>query len=109
MAERSGDFNTGGSCRRKIVTAYREAAIYIACLLESCGPLSPRQLRALGTSPKTHSILYSDFYGWFERVARGVYALRPQGQAELRQYSGVARRYRALARRRAGSKASRSR
>jgi len=100
MARRSGDFNTGGSRRRKIVTAYRENAVHIACLLDRLGQLSPRQLRTLGTGPKTHSILYSNFYGWFERVARGVYGLSEQGRTELAQYPDLTRRYRALARKR---------
>jgi hypothetical protein len=93
MAERSGDFNQAGSCRRKLVTAYRENAIHIACCLDRLGPLSPRQLRALDTGPKTLSILYSNFYGWFERVDRGLYALSAQGQTELAQYPELARRY----------------
>ena len=94
IAHRSGDFNNGGSCRQKLVTAYRENAIQIACSLDALGPLSPKQLRALGTGPKTHSILYSDFYGWFERIDRGVYALRPQARAELRQYPELVRKCR---------------
>jgi hypothetical protein len=97
MNGRSGDFNVGGTHSRKLVTAYRENAIHIACLLETLGPLTPAQLRAHGTGPKTQSILYSDFYGWFERVARGVYALRPQGRAALKSYSRIARRYRPAA------------
>jgi len=98
MAGRSDDLNEGGSCRRKIVTAYRENVIHIACCLERLGPLSPRQLRALGTGPKTASILYSNFYGWFERVDRGVYALRQRRRNELAQYPELLQRYRALVR-----------
>lgn len=93
ISERSGDFNQAGSCRRKLVTAYRENAIHIACCLDRLGPLSPKQLRALDTGPKTLSILYSNFYGWFERIDRGLYALSAQGQAELAQYPALARRY----------------
>jgi hypothetical protein len=54
---RTGDFNTGGSCRTKLMTAYRESAIHIACCLEQLGPMAPKQLRALGTGDKTLSIL----------------------------------------------------
>ena len=96
MAGRSDDFNLGGSSQRKIVTAYRENAVHIACCLERLGPLSPRQLRALGTGPKTQSILYSNFYGWFERVGRGVYALRERGRSEVAGYPKLVRRYRTL-------------
>jgi len=94
MEGRSGDFNCGGSTRRKIVTAYRENAIQIACYLDAMGPLSPKQLRDLGTGPKTLSILYSIFYGWFERVDRGVYALRAQGREELGEFAELAGQYR---------------
>ncbi len=94
MSQRSEDFNTAGSSQRKLVTAYRENAIQIACYLDVLGPMSPRQLRALGTGPKTLSILYSNFYGWFERIDRGLYALRPQAREELRQYPGLAEKCR---------------
>ena len=94
MEGRSGDFNCGGSTRRKIVTAYRENAIQIACCLDAKGPMSPRQLRALGTGAKTLSILYSNFYGWFERVDRGVYALRAQGREGLGEFGELAGQYR---------------
>jgi hypothetical protein len=95
MSQRSDDFNTAGSCKRKIVTAYRENAIQIACYLDVLGPMSPKQLRSLGTGPKTLSIMYSDFYGWFERVNRGVYALRGAARGELAQYPALVRRFRA--------------
>ena len=93
IANRSGDFNKGGSTRKQIVTAYRENAIHIACCLDRFGPLAPRQLRALGTGDKTLSIVYSNFYGWFERVERGVYALRQQGRDELKQRRKLVRHY----------------
>jgi hypothetical protein len=89
MSARSGDFNQGGATRTKIITAYRENALQIASHLDTLGPLSPKQLRALGTGPKTHSILYSNFYGWFERVDRGIYALREKGREEIKHYPGV--------------------
>ena len=94
MDGRSGDFNCGGSTRRKIVTAYRENAIQIACYLDAMGPMSPRQLRDLGTGPKTLSILYSNFYGWFERIDRGIYALRAQGRDGLAEFSELAGQFR---------------
>jgi hypothetical protein len=89
MEGRSGDFNVGGSTRRKLVTAYRENALQIACFLDAMGPMTPKELRGLGTGPKTQSILYSDFYGWFERVDRGVYGLKPAGREELKEYAEV--------------------
>ena len=42
-----------------------------------------RSLRATGTVPNAGRILAADYYGWFERVARGTYGLTPAGQAAL--------------------------
>jgi len=97
IESRSHDYNEGGSTRRKLVTAYRENAIQIACYLDLLGPLSPRQLRALGTGSKTWSILYGNVYGWFDRIGQGLYALRPQGRQEVARYPRLVRRYRARA------------
>ena len=92
---RSGAYNLGGRTRRKLMTAYRENAIHIACCLAELGPLTPLRLRALGTGPKTRSILSNDVYGWFERIARGLYSLRARGREELKLYPRVVKRYRA--------------
>lgn len=93
IENRSGDFNTGGCTRRKIVTAYRENAIHVACALAKFGPLEPRRLRALGTGNKTTSILYDNHYGWFERIDRGVYALKSRGRKALDDYGALTRHY----------------
>lgn len=94
IAERSGDYNEGGSSRRGIVTAYRENVIMVACCLDRHGPLAPRQLRALGTGPKTQSILSSNFYRWFERVDVGLYALSAKGRASLDDYPELVAQFR---------------
>lgn len=81
---RYGDFNKGGSTRRKLVTAYRENSIHIACCFMKFGRLSPAQLKKIGTGPKTSSILEKNYYGWFEKVDRGLYGLRGDA-GELRE------------------------
>jgi hypothetical protein len=96
MIGRSADRNQGGSTQQKLITAYRENAVHIACCLERYGPLSLRQLRALGTGSKTFSILYKNVYGWFERVGRGIYGLSPRGRAELIEYPDLVVEYAAL-------------
>lgn len=80
IGRRTGDFNLGGSTRRPLVTAYRENAIQIACYLADSGEMQPRQLRALGTGPKTLSILSMNVYGWYGRVGRGAVRRDPQGE-----------------------------
>ncbi|HRI87103.1 MAG TPA: DUF2161 family putative PD-(D/E)XK-type phosphodiesterase [Candidatus Hydrogenedentes bacterium] len=89
MAGRSGDYNTGGSTRRKLVTAYRENALRIAHLLAQNGPMTTRALRAIGTGPKTTAILYDDVYKWFQRVSLGTYALTEKGKSALTEYADL--------------------
>ncbi len=93
---RSGSYNVGGSVREKIMTAYRENAIHIACCLDRYGELSPRRLMEFGTGSKTQSILSKNFYGWFERVSRGVYKLHQEGRIALENYGEAVTHYRKL-------------
>jgi hypothetical protein len=93
VGQRSADYNTAGSTRRKIMTAYREQAIRIACLLSVHGTLSPKDLRALGTGPKTQAILYDNVYGWFQRVGAGTYRLAAHGARDIDTYPELKRRY----------------
>jgi len=81
---RNGDHNTGGSTGKKIITSYRENAIHIAVLLKKNGQLSIKQLKELGTDEKkTGAILRDNYYGWFDRVGRGVYTLSEKGAEEI--------------------------
>ena len=41
IASRSADYNRAGSTRTKLVTAYREIAIHVACCLKKKGRLTP--------------------------------------------------------------------
>ncbi|MEH7884982.1 DUF2161 family putative PD-(D/E)XK-type phosphodiesterase [Bacillus sp. JJ1609] len=82
---RSADYNIGGSSKKKIMTAYKENCIQIACYLEKLGPMAPKALAALGTGNKTQSILNKNYYKWFDRVQRGVYAISEQGRMEIRE------------------------
>ena len=68
-------------------------AIHIACSLKKFGPLSPKQLRSLGTDKdKTQVILADNHYDWFDKVSKGIYILNEQGikdlntHAELKEY-----------------------
>lgn len=84
---RNFDLNTGGSRGEKLVTAYRESAIFIACCLEKYGPLSPKKLRELGTDiKKTTQILSSNHYGWFYKLNRGIYCISDEGRSGLKEY-----------------------
>jgi len=95
IGRRSGDFNLGGSTKRPLVTAYRENAIHIACLLADGGEMAPRRLREMGSGPKTLSILSGNVYGWFQRVIRGVYAVTTKGREALALYPELVSHFRA--------------
>jgi len=86
-ARRVGDPNRGGSSTRvPLMTAYRQAALRCAASLAANGPMKVAALRAAGDAPNAAAILRDDFYGWFERVERGVYTLTPKGRRGLRQF-----------------------
>jgi len=78
---RIGDPTLGGSSTRAPrMTAYRQQALVCAEALRP-GPAKPKDLRA--QAPDAAQILRSNYYGWFERVARGVYQLTDAGRAAL--------------------------
>jgi len=91
VADRTGDYNIGGSSKQKLITAYKENAILIACCLRHLGPCSPKKLRSLGTGEKTTSILSHNHYGWFQRIERGVYKVTEQGAIEASAYKTIYR------------------
>ncbi|MCM3575173.1 DUF2161 family putative PD-(D/E)XK-type phosphodiesterase [Mesobacillus subterraneus] len=90
---RSADYNIGGSNKTKIMTAYKENCIQIACYLEKLGQMSPKALVALGTGDKTPLILQKNYYKWFERVERGIYVITEQGKADLKDYPELVEYY----------------
>ena len=86
-ARRVGDPNRGGSSTRvPMMTAYRQQALRIAALLARNGAMTLAALRAADDVPQAAAILQRDAYGWFERVARGTYALTPAGQSGLQRF-----------------------
>lgn len=89
VAERSGDYNIGGSTKTMLMTAYRENAILIAYCLSQLGPTSPKQLRQHGTGEKTTGILSNNHYDWFQRVEKGVYKLTDKGEVESKLFKVI--------------------
>lgn len=81
------DANVGGSTRTKLVTAYKENAIFVACCLEKYGPMSPKQLKVSGTDKKqTYSVLRGNHYGWFEKIEKGIYSITDVGKDALLEH-----------------------
>lgn len=86
---RSSDHNTGGTTGRPIVTAYREESLRIATHLAQHGPSKVQAIRIATGIGRAGEMLQKDYYGWFERVERGLYCLTPQGEQGLVQYADV--------------------
>lgn len=89
FGQRSGDHNTGGTSRRPIVTAYREEALRIAAFLAAHGTERPAAIRSATGVDRAGDILRRNYYGWFERVGRGLYRLSPAGKEALAAYADV--------------------
>ncbi|MBF9030193.1 hypothetical protein HKCCE3408_07285 [Rhodobacterales bacterium HKCCE3408] len=86
FARRQGDPNRGGT-RGQVLTAYRQDALACAAHLAVSGPTKGAQVRDATGVPRATEIMRTDHYGWFERVAPGVYALTEAGAAGLRHWT----------------------
>lgn len=89
---RSGDYNTGGSTRTNLVTAYRETALECAYWLGREGALTAKELRERTEYAHVARLLSDNYYGWFERIGRGVYRITDQGRQALEAYRDVIER-----------------
>jgi Uncharacterized conserved protein len=91
---RNLDLNKGGSRGKKLVTSYRESALFIACCFNMYGSMSPKKLRQLGSDEKkTLSILAKNHYGWFQKLGRGLYGITEEGVKALEEYSELTAYY----------------
>lgn len=87
FARLAGDPNTGGSTRRGLVTAYRQDALRCLDLLQRNGPTKAALVAGETGVATARRIMSDNHYGWFERVETGIYALSPNGQKALAEYS----------------------
>jgi hypothetical protein len=85
---RVGDPNIAGTTRTPRMTAYRQDALRCAAHL-AIAPGSPATIAKATGVAKAATLLRADHYGWFERIARGVYALTPTGQAALAEHQAI--------------------
>lgn len=95
LENRQVDGNVGGMTRRKIMTAFREKSIRLACILEKEGQVSTAFLRERGMEDCI-GILSRNYDKWFRRVEKGVYTLSEKGTEALEQedYAKVVSFYR---------------
>ena len=78
--KRQGDTALGGSTKVPIMTAYRQQAIACATAMID-GPLRPRDLKPV--TPTAGQILRNNYYGWFDKIDKGIYALSDAGRLAL--------------------------
>ena len=82
FARIQGDPNTGGATRGGLMTGYRQDALTCALHLLEYGPARGADIvKATGITRATQ-VMYSNHYGWFERVEKGIYALTDKGRTE---------------------------
>ena len=84
-----GDPNEGGATRHGIVTGYRADAIRCARFLAVHGPSKGSAVAEWAEVPQATRIMADNHYGWFTRVARGVYGLTTSGKAGLADYGDI--------------------
>ncbi|WP_240841203.1 DUF2161 family putative PD-(D/E)XK-type phosphodiesterase [Acidaminobacter sp. JC074] len=82
--------NIGGTTGIKRMTAYREETIAVAVALSKYQEASPKQVKLFTDNKKTGQILYSNHYGWFDRIGQGKYRLTAKGFEALETYKEVA-------------------
>lgn len=80
--------NVGGVTKTKIITSYRERALLIAYYLQE-EPRAIKELKSLTNDCKCATILQKNYYHWFDRVERGIYALNQKGIKGLEKYKQV--------------------
>lgn len=77
---RKGDPTAGGATKSPIMTAYRQQALLCAAALQQ-GLTRPRDIKPIVANAGT--ILIGNVYGWFDRTAKGQYALSVAGTEAL--------------------------
>lgn len=92
---RTGSANTGGVSRRKILTAYKEQALWVARLLRDGGPMRAEDVKKRGGPPNTGIILGRNVLGWFDREPdpgggkRYLYHPNEKALAALEEYGDL--------------------
>ncbi|PKG40154.1 DUF2161 domain-containing phosphodiesterase [Psychromonas sp. Urea-02u-13] len=85
---RIGDTQKGGSTRAKAgLTAYRQRCIRVAEYLVDKPSAKGAEIKKKIGEEQATSFLSKDYYGWFEKVDRGVYQLSKKGKQELPEWS----------------------
>ncbi|MFK7870202.1 MAG: DUF2161 domain-containing phosphodiesterase [Roseobacter sp.] len=80
FSRRRGDPNVGGQTRAGLTTAYRQDALVIAAFLSEHGPRQAANVAASTGVGHARRIMADNYYGWFQKVSRGIYDTTPEGE-----------------------------
>ncbi len=86
FARRVGDPNKGGTTGVKQMTAYRQDALRCAAVLTDGAGKAADVARASGVA-RAGDVMRDNHYGWFEKIARGIYRLTPNGVVILAEHA----------------------
>ncbi len=103
FARRVGDPNSGGATRVGLVTAYRQDALLCLKILEVNGPTKAADVARQARVKHARRLMADDHYGWFERVATGIYNLTPKGRIAVTDYAAELERLDAAIKRATGN------
>tara|TARA_R110001583_G_scaffold112950_2_gene263266 strand:+ start:4716 stop:5402 length:687 start_codon:yes stop_codon:yes gene_type:complete len=82
--QRIGDTQKGGSTNAKAgLTAYRQRCIRVAEYLLIQPTAKGAEIKKAIGEEQASSYLQKDYYGWFNKIERGVYQLSDKGKEEL--------------------------
>jgi len=81
-----GDPNLGGATRRNLMTGYRQEALRCLNLLDERGPMKAAEVARQTSIGHARRLMADNHYGWFERIAVGIYALSPRGLEATAHY-----------------------
>ena len=88
--KRHGDFNKAGSSKSKLMTGYKEQCLMIAHYMKCYDLSRTKDFIPYGIPTKAASNIFrSNFYNWFTRIDKGVYALSEMGYQALDEYNSV--------------------
>ena len=86
FARRVGDPNMGGTTGVKRMTAYRQDALRCAVVLAD-GPTKASDVALHSGVARAGDVMRDNHYGWFEKIARGIYGLAPTSTGVLVEHA----------------------
>jgi len=87
FSKRIGDPQKGGSkSTRAVLTAYRQRCIRVAQYLTELPSSRGVEIKNAIDEPQATLFLRDNYYGWFDKIERGVYSISEKGRNELPEW-----------------------